>query len=157
MKYQLNKQQIVELAEKKHPLYTKGKSALQSALLSGGISAAGTGALAAGVSAYTNGEVDPQTIGMLAGTAGVTGAALGGTMHKSKDTLLNNTLVPATIAGTVGVLSNAISDGEVDELTGSDLALHTEPINIVKTTALTGGIGGASWYLRNLDKKKNYV
>ncbi len=158
MQYPINKQQVVKLANIKHPLYTRGTNALKSAALSGGVSATATGLLSNGFAAYHGENLDPETTAALMGTAGLTGAVLGGTMHNSKDTLVNNALVPAAIAGTLGVLSNAVTDGEVDNLTGTDIDVHSsQPINVAKTTLGTGALGGASWYLRNIDKKKNYV
>ena len=82
--------------------------------------------------------------GMAAAKGGALGAALGG----GRDTLLKSSAIPAAVVAGAAPLSNMAFDAA-----GYD----TIEVDPTISAALTGGVGGLGWLMRNWRKKKEIV
>jgi hypothetical protein len=82
--------------------------------------------------------------GMAAAKGGALGAVLGG----GRDTLLKSSAIPAAVVAGAAPLSNMAFDAA-----GYD----TIEVDPVISAALTGGVGGLGWLMRNWRKKKEIV
>ena len=119
---------------------TRAKSMMYSGLGS----VAATGGINLIGSAFGSG-VPVGAIGVTAGMAGLKGAALGGIMHKSRDTLLNRAVIPAAVVAGTAPLTNMALDAAGYPNIGVDASV---------SALATGGLGAGLWYYRNQNKKK---
>lgn len=129
-------------------LYVPGDSAAKSALYSGLSSAGGT-ALINGIGSAMGSGVPLGAVAVGSGMAGLQGGALGGIMHNTRDSLLFNAAIPAAVVAGAAPLTNMAFDAAGYPNVEVDPGI---------SAALTGGVGAASWYLRNRNNKnKQYI
>jgi len=128
-------------------LYIPGGTAAGAALRSGIGSAAGT-ALINGGAALAGSGVPPTAIGIASAAAGVKGGLLGGIMHKTRDSLLMNTAIPAAVVGATAPLTDA----------AFEYFEQPAKVDVPMSMGITAGVGGLGWYLRNRKSpNKKYI